>query len=84
MIHTLIVFLLQNRQDNALQVQKTLTEAGCIIKTRLGLHDSTGDVCSSSGLVVLELVGKPSQKQELFEKLSAIEGVTAKLVELEG
>jgi hypothetical protein len=39
-----------NRVPNALEVQEILTEFGCNIKTRLGLHELTDTVCSTVGL----------------------------------
>ncbi|HDS11709.1 MAG TPA: hypothetical protein ENN77_02275 [Candidatus Wirthbacteria bacterium] len=81
-MHSLIVFSLEQRTDNALQVQKILTESGCIIKTRLGLHEVADNHCADSGLVVLELVGEPDEKQALLKQLSEVDGVTAKLVEV--
>ena len=33
--------LVTNRVENAAQIQKVLTECGCYIKTRIGLHEVT-------------------------------------------
>ncbi len=35
------------RNEIAPKVQEILTRNGCIIKTRLGLHEATNDSCSS-------------------------------------
>ncbi len=35
------------RNEIAPNVQEILTRNGCIIKTRLGLHEATNDSCSS-------------------------------------
>ena len=45
---------LQNRGQNAVKFQKILTEYGCYIGTRLGLH-SKDEVCSESGIILLEI-----------------------------
>ena len=79
---SILLVLVSKRSKSAVEVQKLLTEWGCSIKTRLGLHDGTGDRCSDSGLIILELVGDKQTKDELTAKLAALEGVTAKLVEL--
>ncbi|HBG78752.1 MAG TPA: hypothetical protein DDW84_07935 [Phycisphaerales bacterium] len=57
-------------------VQQALTEYGCYIKTRLGLHEAGKDFCSPNGLMLLELVGDVKKCNELEAKLSAIEGVS--------
>ena len=82
MNYSIIVFSMEQRSQTATQVQEVLTKAGCIIKTRLGLHNGVGNQCSESGLVILELVGESADKQQLFASLNAIDGITAKLVEI--
>ncbi|MBN1915023.1 MAG: hypothetical protein JW769_03955 [Parachlamydiales bacterium] len=80
---TLLVILIDKRREEAVTVQKILTDWGCMIKTRLGIHDGTLDQCSNTGLIVLELVGVIEKKNELMRKLNLLGGVNAKLVELE-
>jgi len=73
-----------NRDEDAMAVQKLLTEYGCIIKTRLGLHEAceASKTCSSRGLILLEFVEKNSdQIKELEGKLSQIESVVVKKME---
>jgi len=74
--------LIGNRKDAAVNVQKILTGWGCHIKTRLGIHDGVLDNCSEEGLLVLELVGKQEDNEELTRKLNLLENVSAKLVTL--
>ncbi|OQA01338.1 MAG: hypothetical protein BWY69_01398 [Planctomycetes bacterium ADurb.Bin401] len=59
-------------------VQPILTEYGCYIKTRLGLHEAGKDFCSPNGLILLELAGDPKKGEELEKKLMSIEGVSVK------
>lgn len=80
---TILLVLVGKRKEEAVKVQQILTGWGCMIKTRLGIHDGVLDNCSDSGLVILELVGTDEQKQELARKLSVLPGVSSKLVELE-
>jgi hypothetical protein len=80
---TVLLILIGSRKESAVNVQKVLTGWGCMIKTRLGIHDGVLDNCSDQGLLILELVGEQSQKDELVRKISLIKGVTSKLVELE-
>jgi hypothetical protein len=79
---TLLVILMRTRRVQALKVQKILTDSGCIIKTRLGIHDGVLDKCSDTGLVILELVGSKAEKSGLNRKLTKVPGVKTKLVEI--
>ncbi|MBP7461370.1 MAG: hypothetical protein KBA26_08780 [Candidatus Delongbacteria bacterium] len=76
---TLLLILVDGRKQSAVNVQKILTEWGCLIKTRLGIHDGVLDSCSESGLMILELVGDPEKQIEMTRKLSLLPGVKAKL-----
>jgi hypothetical protein len=80
---SVLVILIGSRKKSAVNVQKVLTGWGCMIKTRLGIHDGVLDNCSDQGLLILELVGDSKQKVELTRKIGLIKGVTSKLVELE-
>lgn len=72
-----------DRDHTAVQVQKVLTECGCYVRMRLGLHDEgSGSVCMPSGVLILQLCSEKEQAEELEGKLNAIEGVSAKLVDL--
>ncbi|MEO0234867.1 MAG: hypothetical protein ABIN39_04735 [candidate division WOR-3 bacterium] len=77
-----ILILVSNRSKSAVKVQETLTKYGCIIKTRLGVHDGVENKCSECGLLIVELAGTDKQGKELFENLQKITGVTAKMVSL--
>ena len=55
---------------------------GCFVKTRLGIHDGAPDVCSDTGLIILELVGDEDRKQDVARKLQQVPSVSAKLVSL--
>ncbi len=79
----ILLILIDGRKKNAVTVQKILTEWGCLIKTRLGIHDGVLDNCSESGLIILELVGEKEKHEELARKVSLLDGVNAKLVEME-
>ncbi|KPU27309.1 hypothetical protein TR13x_06085 [Caloranaerobacter sp. TR13] len=69
---------IDNRFEEVSEVQKILTDYGCIIKTRLGLHQQTEDnnSCTEKGLIILELTNNCGDKcNELEQKLSSINGV---------
>lgn len=80
---TILLILIGKRKEEAVKVQQILTGWGCLIKTRLGIHDGVLENCSDTGLLILEMVGTDEQNQEIARKLSVLPGVSSKLVELE-
>ena len=80
---TVLVILIGKRKDTAVKVQQILTGWGCMIKTRLGIHDGVMDECSEHGMLILELYGDEEKKQELARKVAVLPDVSSKLVELE-
>ncbi len=73
--------LITDRKKEAGKVQNVLTKYGCSIKTRLGLHEVSDDVCSTSGLLLLELTGNLSEMDKLEKELVAIAGTqTQKMI----
>jgi hypothetical protein len=75
--------MVTNRVENAPQVQKVLTEYGCNIKTRIGLHEVTENLCSPAGLILLELFGDDSAYAEIEGKLRAIKGLQVQKIVFE-
>lgn len=53
---TIIGLKIKDRNNSAAKIQKVFTKYGCIINTRLGLHDKTQDCCSPFGLILLEII----------------------------
>ncbi len=82
MERTILTILVGKRKETAINVQKILTGWGCMIRTRLGLHDGTLDNCAESGLIILELVGEKEKMDEMTRKLSLLEDVSVKMVTL--
>ena len=79
---SIMLVLLKNRRESAAAVQQALTDMGCFIKTRLGLHDGTPEQCTNTGLIILELVGNQQEKTGLYDRLKEIPDVSVQLVEL--
>ena len=79
---SILVVLVGKRKDAALNVQKILTDWGCLIKTRLGIHDGILNKCSDTGLIILELVGSSEKMSELTRKMNVLPSVKAQLVSL--
>lgn len=68
-----------NRENEALKVQELLTKNGCIIKTRLGLHESSEELCSITGLIILEFLPDKEDEITVMEKeLAALDTVVVK------
>lgn len=63
------------RTAHAPKVQEILTKYGCIIKTRLGLHETDENSCSEQGVLLLQLMGDDEEINKLKEELLAVNGV---------
>ena len=74
--HYIVGIHVDDRIKRASDVQQLLTDYGCNIKTRIGLHEVTGQFCAGYGLILLEMIGDPAKIKELAQKLDAIEGVS--------
>lgn len=64
-----------DRIKEAGRTQKVLTKYAKSIKTRLGFHELTNDVCSRNGFMILELIGEKSQWDALENELNEIGGI---------
>jgi hypothetical protein len=73
--HVILGIHIQNRVKDAPEVQRILTDFGCNIKTRIGLHEVTENYCSGSGVIILEIGGEPDRHKELSDLLNAFDGV---------
>lgn len=82
MAKTILIALLHKRRETSAKFQEVLAEYGCIIKTRLGIHDGVLDKCSNEGLIILELVGDTHQVKDLENRLDGIEGVNTEVVNI--
>lgn len=78
----ILIVSVEKRSESAVLVQEVLTSYGCIIKTRLGIHENSSGSCLEKGLIILELAGQDLQIKELLSKLEAVAGVKAKLVQI--
>lgn len=67
--------VVRDRIKEAGHVQEILTEFGCSIKTRLGIHEVSEDHCSQSGIIILELFGDLAEQRKLEKKLKETAGV---------
>ena len=73
---------LDQRRETAKEVQDLLTEYGCFIKTRLGVHQASADSCSEQGLIILEFIDRADKEvYEMEKSLSGINNVVVKKME---
>jgi len=64
-----------DRIKEAGRAQSVLSKYATSIKTRLGFHELSEDICSRNGFVILELTGKKSDWDQLENELNEIGGV---------
>ncbi len=76
--HYVLGIALTNRVKNALELQKVLSDCACYIKTRLGLHEVSENLCAPSGIVLLEIYGGKPAVKEMELKLKKIQGLQVK------
>lgn len=80
-MYSIMAIKVEERAAKAPNLQEILTEHGCIIKTRVGFHETDEDKCSMDGIILLHLYGKKEEFNELYEKIEKLEGVTPKFIE---
>jgi len=78
----ILLILQKDRKASSLKVQQILTDYGCFIKTRLGLHDGPPEACDPGGMIILDMAGDLKAIRECSAKLSEIPGVKTQLVEM--
>ena len=64
-----------NRLSTSPIFQDVISKYGCIIKTRIGLHNNCKNVCASHGIIILEIV-EGSDVAPLKKALTTIDGIT--------
>ena len=79
---TIMAILQENRVETAAKVQSVLSEHGCDIRVRLGLHDSEVGTCSNTGLILLQVCGE-CNSGELERKLMEVPNVKIKTMVLD-
>jgi len=80
--YNLMGIVIENRRDFAPQVQEILTEFGCIIKMRIGLHEEIENSCSNEGFIILNLVDDDKEIKRFIKKLENIESVRVKNIKV--
>ena len=79
---TIMALTIDPRTAHAPEVQTVLTKHGCIIKTRIGLHEVQEDSCSERGLILLHVNSDSIEVEQLEDDLKDIQGITVKCMTL--
>ena len=66
---TIIGVSLENRIEASVEFQRILTDYGCDIRTRLGLHPSKDNACSNKGIILLEVINNAEELKSELAKL---------------
>jgi hypothetical protein len=65
---TIIGIKLENRAKEALKLQEILTNYGCEIQTRIGLHPMGDYKCNNYGIILIEVVAKVNEVYDVLAK----------------
>jgi hypothetical protein len=71
----IIGLLITDRIKEAGQTQMALTKYAHVIKSRLGFHEVSEEVCSRVGIIILHLAGDAAECKSLEEELAQIRGL---------
>ncbi|AOR23743.1 hypothetical protein [Clostridium taeniosporum] len=82
MENVIMAITIDPRSIHAPEVQTILTKHGCIIKTRVGLHEVSENSCSEQGLIILHIQSNLDEIKNLENELTGIEGVKVKYMTL--
>jgi hypothetical protein len=82
MTYKIVLVKIDHRSQEAEQVQKVLTEYGCNIKVRLGLHEASKEFCATDGLIILHVEGKSEELTQMLTQLNNLAYVAAQMLEM--
>ena len=71
----IVGILITDRIKESNRTQDVLTKQAHIIKSRLGFHEVSEDICSRVGFILLQLSGKKEDCDHLVNDLGAIGGL---------
>lgn len=82
-VTTVIGVLLRKRTKTATALQEILSKYGCSIKTRIGLHSVSDNVCSPDGVILLDLLGESAEINALENDIKNIDGAEVQKMRFE-
>lgn len=71
-----------HRHANAPKLQELLTQYGCSIRLRVGLHETNENFCADDGVILLQVCGEQENITAMVDAFNALEGVKAKMLDL--
>jgi hypothetical protein len=71
---TILGVLLRKRTQTSESFQEIISRHGCIIKTRIGIHNVSNNVCSQDGVILLDVIGDNAAISALEKDIMAIDG----------
>ena len=71
----IIGLLITDRIKETGMTQQVLSQYANLIKSRLGFHEVSDDICSRVGVILLQLRGKPEECDKLENALRNIRGI---------
>jgi hypothetical protein len=71
----ILSLLISDRIKEAGRTQLMLSQYAKLIRTRLGFHELNENVCSRSGIILLQLTGNPAEWQKFEHELAEIGGL---------
>ncbi len=80
-MNKIMAIKVDGRNANAVHVQELLTKYGCSIKTRVGFHEASADLCATDGIIILQLFGPESETVAMYNALDKLDGVMPKMIE---
>jgi len=80
---TIMTIIQDNRMETAVKVQDVLTNYGCYIRVRLGLHDAAVGSCTNNGIILLQLCGEAVPVKQIEQELQQIPNVKVKYMNLD-
>ena len=77
---TILGIKLLGRRAVAMKFQEILSKYGCNVKTRIGLHEVSGAICSPDGVILLEVIGDEKILSGLIAELKEIDGLKLEIM----
>ncbi len=72
--------LITDRIKESGQTQQVLSRHARLIRSRLGFHELSADKCSRTGMILLQLTGRPDEWDILENELKTIEGLEIQIM----
>jgi len=63
---------LNHRMTTATAFQKVVSDWGCNIKTRIGIHNAENGKCSPTGVILLDVIGTDQEIMDIENSLKNI------------